>query len=83
MKSIVFASLLASAAAFAPVQQSRASTSLNEFCNGYVGGESVEPMFVGKTGSKNFDPAGFTEVGDLDVKIERCDIPTEVGVGTR
>lgn len=63
MKSFVLASLLASAAAFAPAQQSRASTSLNEFCNGYVGGESVEPMFIGETGSKNFDPLGFTTVG--------------------
>jgi hypothetical protein len=33
-----------------------------EFCRGYVGGESVEPMFIGKTGSKNFDPLGLTEV---------------------
>ena len=62
MKSFVLASVVASAAAFAPVEQSRASTSLNEFCNGYVGGESVEPMWVGETGSKNFDPLGFTEV---------------------
>eukprot|EP00977_Amphora_coffeiformis_P011591 scaffold2782_cov182-Amphora_coffeaeformis.AAC.21 len=60
MKSFVLASLLASAAAFAPASQQRASTSLNEFCNGYVGGDSVEPMFIGETGSKNFDPAGFT-----------------------
>lgn len=60
MKSFVFASLAASAAAFAPASQSRSSTSLNEFCKGYVGGANVEPMFVGETGSKNFDPAGFT-----------------------
>ena len=63
MKSFVLASLLASAAAFTPASQQRASTSLNEFCNGYVGGDSVEPMFIGETGSKNFDPVGFTTVG--------------------
>ena len=62
MKSAIIASLIASAAAFAPSQQSRSNTALNEFCNGYVGGESVEPMFIGKTGSKNFDPLGFCEV---------------------
>ena len=69
MKSVVLASLIASAAAFAPAQQSRASTSLNEFCNGYVGGESVEPMFIGETGSKNFDPANFCEVGLMLVGV--------------
>lgn len=64
MKTCVLASLLASAAAFAPQKSSPASTtSLNEFCNGYVGGDSVEPMWIGETGSKNFDPLGFTEVG--------------------
>lgn len=63
MKSFVLASLLASATAFAPVSQQRATTSLNEFCNGYAGGDSVEPMFIGETGSKNFDPLGFTTVG--------------------
>ena len=64
MKSVVVASLVASTAAFAPPsQQSRVSTELNEFCKGYVGGESVEPMFVGDTGSKNFDPLGLTTVG--------------------
>mmetsp|Transcript_7200 Transcript_7200/g.9349 ORF Transcript_7200/g.9349 Transcript_7200/m.9349 type:complete len:202 (+) Transcript_7200:84-689(+) len=61
MKSTIIASLIASAAAFAPAQQSRSASALNEFCNGYVGGSSVEPMFIGKTGSKNFDPAGFCE----------------------
>jgi hypothetical protein len=66
MKSIIFASLLTSAAAFAPASSSTTrtatATALNEeFCRGYVGGESVEPMFIGKTGSKNFDPLGLTE----------------------
>ena len=68
MKAVLFASLVASAAAFAPASEGRVSTSLNEeFCRGYVGGESVEPMWIGETGSKNFDPAGFCEV--------RCLIP--------
>lgn len=63
MKTAIFASLLASAAAFAPAQQSaRVASSLNDFCNGYAGGDSVEPMFIGENGSKNFDPAGFCEV---------------------
>jgi hypothetical protein len=65
MKSALIYSLAAAstAAAFAPAQQaSRSSTALNEFCRGYVGGESVEPMFVGDTGSKNFDPLKFSEV---------------------
>eukprot|EP00523_Entomoneis_sp_CCMP467_P010327 CAMPEP_0168738336 /NCGR_PEP_ID=MMETSP0724-20121128/10878_1 /TAXON_ID=265536 /ORGANISM="Amphiprora sp., Strain CCMP467" /LENGTH=201 /DNA_ID=CAMNT_0008785671 /DNA_START=55 /DNA_END=660 /DNA_ORIENTATION=- len=61
MKSAIFASLIASAAAFAPSQQSRSTTALNEFCKGYVGGDNIEPMWIGETGSKNFDPAGFTE----------------------
>lgn len=72
MKSVVFASILASAAAFAPAQQSRASTSLNEFCRGYVGGESVEPMFIGATGSKNFDPAGLAEVSASNLCTSLC-----------
>lgn len=62
MKAVVLACLVAVSAAFAPAQQSRASFSLNEFCNGYVGGEGPEPMFIGAEGSKNFDPAGFCEV---------------------
>lgn len=65
MKNAVIYSLVATtAAAFAPTQQaaSRSSTALNEFCRGYVGGESVEPMFVGDTGSKNFDPLKISEV---------------------
>jgi hypothetical protein len=67
MKNALIYSLAAAtaASAFAPAAQqvSRSSTALNEFCRGYVGGESVEPMFVGDTGSKNFDPLKFSEVG--------------------
>jgi hypothetical protein len=65
MKSVVFASLVASAAAFAPPQHSSrssstTSTSLNEFVRGYVGADNVEPMLFGS--SKNFDPLGLAEV---------------------
>lgn len=62
MKAVILTSLLASAAAFAPSQQTRVSTSLNEFARGYVGGDGPEPMFVGASGSKNFDPAGLCDV---------------------
>jgi hypothetical protein len=62
MKAVLIASLAASAAAFAPQKASSATTSLQEFANGYVGGEGPEPMFIGDTGSKNFDPAKLTEV---------------------
>jgi len=62
MKSVIIASLVASACAFAPASVTRTSTSLNAFAKGYVGGEGPEPMFIGETGSKNFDPAGFCEV---------------------
>jgi hypothetical protein len=67
MKTTLLACLVASAAAFAPAttKSSVTTTALNEFCRGYVGGDSVEPMFIGATGSKNFDPAGLTEVGVL------------------
>ncbi|KAL7580762.1 hypothetical protein ACA910_001043 [Epithemia clementina (nom. ined.)] len=63
MKSIVaVASLFTTALAFAPAQQgTTTSLALKDFCNGYAGGDSVEPMFVGETGSKNFDPLGLTE----------------------
>ena len=51
--------LAASASAFAPAPVSTKKTQLSEFANGLVGGEGPEPMF---TGSKEFDPVGFTEV---------------------
>mmetsp|Transcript_200 Transcript_200/g.256 ORF Transcript_200/g.256 Transcript_200/m.256 type:complete len:201 (-) Transcript_200:368-970(-) len=50
--------LAASASAFAPAPVNTKSTQLSEFANGLVGGEGPEPMF---SGSKNFDPAGFSE----------------------
>lgn len=58
---LVAAAFAASAGAFAPARQSRATTSLNEFANGYVGSESVEPMLFGLK-SEKFDPLGFSEV---------------------
>ena len=67
MKSVVVASLLSSALAFAPSQQSARTSALKDFCNGYAGGDSIEPMFVGETGSKNFDPLGLSEVRFLVV----------------
>jgi hypothetical protein len=71
MKSVIFASIVASALAFAPVQQQQqpaTSTRLNEFARGYVGNTGPEPMFIGESGSTNFDPAGFCEVGDTNSK---------------
>jgi hypothetical protein len=63
MKAFLFASLAASAAAFAPQSGVvTSSVSVNGFANDYVGGEGPEPIFIGKDGSKNFDPAGFAEV---------------------
>jgi hypothetical protein len=67
MKSVIFASIVASALAFAPLQQqpsASTSTRLNEFAKGYVGNSGPEPMFIGESGSTNFDPAGFCEVRD-------------------
>ena len=72
MKVAVFASLIASTAAFAPAEQGRASTSLNEFVRGYAGNDSVEPLFIGKTGSANFDPAGLAEVRESTLYLEFC-----------
>lgn len=59
--AIILAAAIGSASAFAPSTVSRTSTSLNEFANGYVGGEGPEPMPFFRTNSVNFDPAGFTE----------------------
>lgn len=63
--ALVLAALASSAVAFAPVSVSNAKTGLSAFANGYVGGESVEPMPFrpgpDKT-AKNFDPLGLTEV---------------------
>ncbi len=60
--AIATLALAASASAFAPVSVNTKATQLNEFANGLVGGEGPEPMF---SGSKNFDPVGFTEVRSL------------------
>lgn len=59
---LTLAALAGSANAFAPSANSKASTALNEFANGYVGGEGPEPVpFSTQTSSVNWDPAGFTE----------------------
>jgi hypothetical protein len=65
MKAIIFSTLVATVVAFAPQQLQvgvTSSTSLNEFVKGYVGGEGPEPMYIGESGSKNFDPAGLATV---------------------
>jgi len=63
VKSLLLAAAVGSATAFAPAASfSRASTAVNEFANGYVGGEGPEPMPFSTAGtSVNFDPAGFAE----------------------
>ena len=62
VKSLLIASaLVASASAFAPAKTARTVSSLNEFANGYIGGEGPEPMLIGGD-SKNWDPFGFSEV---------------------
>ena len=64
MKSAIIASLIAGAAAFAPAPTTRTSTAVNEFANGLVGGESVEPMPFrpgNDKSAKNFDPLGLSE----------------------
>lgn len=61
---LTLAAVAGSASAFAPSASSKASTSLNEFANGYVGGEGPEPVpFSTQKSSVNWDPAGFAEVG--------------------
>jgi len=61
---LTVAALAGSASAFTPASSVKSSTSLNEFANGYVGGEGPEPIpFSGQTSSVNWDPCGFSEVG--------------------
>ena len=63
---LTLAAIAGSASAFAPQASVRSSTSLNEFANGYVGGEGPEPIpFSSQKSSVNWDPAGFTEVWSL------------------
>jgi hypothetical protein len=60
---LILASLVASAAAFAPAQQGASSSALKEFANGMVGSEGPEPMpfTSGSRTSVDFDPCGFAE----------------------
>jgi len=63
---ITVAALVGSASAFAPATSGKASSALNEFAKGYVGGEGPEPIpFSSQSSSVNWDPAGFAEVGNL------------------
>ena len=60
----VLTALVGSASAFAPASKAASSTSVNAFADGMVGGEGPEPMpFTTSKTSKNWDPAGFAEVG--------------------
>jgi hypothetical protein len=71
MKAVILCSLAASAAAFAPASsqsQTLSSVALNEFANGYVGGAGPEPMFIGKDGSKNFDPLNLAGVSSYAMR---------------
>ena len=61
MKTALLATLLGSAAAFAPAQTGSASTSLSAFADGMVGGEGPEPMPGFRGSSVEFDPCGFAE----------------------
>ena len=60
----VLTALVGSASAFAPASKVASSTAVNSFADGMVGGEGPEPMpFTTAKSSKNWDPAGFAEVG--------------------
>jgi hypothetical protein len=72
--AVVACLLAATATAFAPSQQlqqqqQQQTVSLSAFAKGYVGGDGPEPMFIGKSGSKDFDPLGFTEVRGTDASL--------------
>jgi len=59
---LIAASLVSSVSCFVPASQARTSTYVNEFANGYVGGEGPEPIIIGENGTaENFDPCGFAE----------------------
>jgi len=61
--ALILAALAGSAAAFTPAKSSKTSVAVNAFAEGMVGGEGPEPMpFTTAKTSKNFDPAGFSEV---------------------
>lgn len=67
---VTVAALAGSASAFAPATSGKASSALNEFARGYVGGEGPEPIpFSSQSSSVNWDPAGFAEVGTPDSAI--------------
>ena len=65
MKSaaLILTAVFGSASAFAPSSVARTNTAVSAFADGMVGGEGPEPMpFTTSKTSKNWDPAGFTEV---------------------
>ena len=70
MKVILVSALAGVAAAFSPSTKSvKKATSLNEFANGYVGGEGPEPIPLLRSNSVNFDPCGFAEVSTISRKL--------------
>lgn len=69
MKVILVSALAGVAAAFSPsTKPVQKATSLNEFANGYVGGEGPEPIPLLRSNSVNFDPCGFAEVSIISRK---------------
>ena len=70
---LTIAALASSASAFAPAPSVKSSTTLNEFANGYVGGEGPEPIpFSSQGSSVNWDPCGFAEVRVLLFSFWLC-----------
>jgi hypothetical protein len=69
---LTIAALAGSAGAFAPASSVKSTVSLNEFANGYVGGEGPEPIpFSSQGSSVNWDPCGFAEVGVCQSSLRR------------
>jgi hypothetical protein len=58
MKAVLLSTFVASAAAFAPSQQTAKTSSLNAMTSGF----GPEPIFIGDKSKDYFDPVGFMEV---------------------
>ena len=75
---LTVAALAGSASAFAPVSTITSPSSLNAFANGYVGGEGPEPIpFSAQGTSVNWDPFGFTEVGNFVLLTRTSHLPSD------
>ena len=67
---LVVAAIAGSVSAFSPAPVAKSSSALNEFCNGYVGGEGPEPIpFSLQQSSVNWDPCGFAEVREKSLQV--------------